>query len=497
MKMFPKLCCFGAKVIPVSDEVMTISLSDSRNNNFTDKVVKEVPEPTKHNYHCLRCCFWRRSKNEVIPFVHSPEYKPHNSGDRDNGLRPVLSRQSKYPPAQTNGHVSPPPMSPARFVSPSPSPLAPLPPPSPSPSPLRDATLPLVASSQSLQVEDLSGDNASASEEPRSRPSSQPKEDEVSSDHVDTLVIEEERLNTPPPVELPPPPPPPPPEPEPEPETTQTEELTGEDKSSPLHQRRIGKPTGKPRLRATKGTTRDVIGSASPDVAPFSNPKEALNRCLQQLDHPEWEVTVQGLQTLVRLSCHHTTLLMPVLHQVVVAVTKHIRNLRSQVARVACKAATNLFTSLGRGIENEMDELCAVLLNRTADTNRFLRADCNAALDAMVDHVGSSRTVASIVNKGAKHQNAIVRATACRLLLRLCGRLGPERVLSLPRETRDAILNTGARSLTEGSLDTRRFAKEMFVLLSQDQRLPSLLTEVVPTTVMRSISKVLARLTAK
>ncbi|KAG8265129.1 hypothetical protein J6590_101970, partial [Homalodisca vitripennis] len=167
------------------------------------------------------------------------------------------------------------------------------------------------------------------------------------------------------------------------------------------------------------------------------------------------EVTVQGLQTLVRLSCHHTTLLTPVLHQVVVAVTKHIRNLRSQVARVACKAATNLFTSLGRGIENEMDELCAVLLNRTADTNRFLRADCNAALDAMVDHVGSSRTVASIVNKGAKHQNAIVRATACRLLLRLCGRLGPERVLSLPRETRDAILNTGARSLTEGSLDTR------------------------------------------
>lgn len=54
-----------------------------------------------------------------------------------------------------------------------------------------------------------------------------------------------------------------------------------------------------------------------------------------------------------------------------------------------------------------------------------------------------------------RHQNAVVRATSCRLLLRLCSRLGPERVLSLPRESRDAILNTGARSLTEGSLDTR------------------------------------------
>jgi len=150
-------------------------------------------------------------------------------------------------------------------------------------------------------------------------------------------------------------------------------------------------------------------------------------------------------------------------------------------------------------IENirDMEELCAALLNRTADTNKFLRADCNTALDAMVDTLSPGKAVASIVNKGAKHQNAVVRGVSCRLLLRLCERLGAERALSLPRDTRDAILNTGARCLTEGSLDTRRYAKEMFLLLSGDQRLLGLLRQVLSASLQRSIAKVLARLTTK
>ncbi|XP_054260626.1 crescerin-like protein che-12 [Macrosteles quadrilineatus] len=405
-------------------------------------------------------------------------------GERD-GLKSVLTRQTRYPTVHTNGATpslpsTPLPPQPARFVSPTPS-LPPSPP----------ERTNFAPSSQSLQVEDLSGDNAS--EEVRSRPVSVsgPEEPEPSFDQVDTLTVEEERLSTPPPPATPPPPPAVVEEPEPETLSEETVEhvVTGPDK--------FGKNTGKPRLKG-KSSIREVKSvSENPEVPPFDSPKEALNRCLQQLENPEWEVIMLGLQSLVRLSCHHSTLVIPVLHQVVMALTKHVKNLRSQVARVACKAATYLFTSLGRGMENDMDELCAVLFNRTADTNKFLRADCNNALDAMVDSVSAHKSVGSIINKGAKHQNAIVRTAACRLLLRLCTRLGPQRTLNLPKDTRDSILNTGARSLTEGSLDTRRYAKEMFVLLGQDPRLTPLLMEVVPTSVMRSISKVLARLTSK
>lgn len=46
------------------------------------------------------------------------------------------------------------------------------------------------------------------------------------------------------------------------------------------------------------------------------------------------EMNITGLQSLVRLTCHHSPLLSPVLHQVVVAVTRSVRNLRSQVWRL-------------------------------------------------------------------------------------------------------------------------------------------------------------------
>lgn len=54
-----------------------------------------------------------------------------------------------------------------------------------------------------------------------------------------------------------------------------------------------------------------------------------------------------------------------------------------------------------------------------------------------------------------RHQNAIVRGATCRLLLRICTRLGTERTMALPKDTRDSILITGAKCLAEGSLDTR------------------------------------------
>lgn len=79
------------------------------------------------------------------------------SGSHENGLKPVLARQSKYSVGQANGQTTP---QPERFVSPSPqpsspqipSPLAPLVPSSPLLQRQQlDATLPLLVSSPHSQ----------------------------------------------------------------------------------------------------------------------------------------------------------------------------------------------------------------------------------------------------------------------------------------------------------------------------------------------------------
>uniref|UniRef100_A0A0K8SM82 TOG domain-containing protein n=1 Tax=Lygus hesperus TaxID=30085 RepID=A0A0K8SM82_LYGHE len=242
----------------------------------------------------------------------------------------------------------------------------------------------------------------------------------------------------------------------------------------------------------------ETISSLYPQsLPPFDNSRDAITKAVLQLENPEWEVIMQGLQAVVRLVRHHTKDVQGgVTHSFVVPITKHIKNLRSQVSRSACQCAGELFSTLGKHMDSEVEDLAASLLSRMADTNKFLRGDSCSALEAMVDHTSPSKSVAALVSKGAKHQNAVVRGATCRLLLRLCNRLGPERTLALPKDTRDAILLTGAKFLTEGSLETRKYAKEMFSMLSTSHRLNGILADVIPHNIMRNITKILARITS-
>jgi hypothetical protein len=49
-----------------------------------------------------------------------------------------------------------------------------------------------------------------------------------------------------------------------------------------------------------------------------------------------------------------------------------------------------------------LEELAIPLLHTTADTNRFLRADSNAALDKMIEVISPSKAVAVIIGKGIR-----------------------------------------------------------------------------------------------
>ncbi|KAJ8874786.1 hypothetical protein PR048_022675 [Dryococelus australis] len=308
-------------------------------------------------------------------------------------------------------------------------------------------------------------------------------------------------------------------------------------------------------LRNRQVAKQSSSGCMFPDtLKPLDKPRESLQMFFHQLDSQEWEVVMQGLQTLVRLCRHHPDTVQAHLHAVLVALARQIRNLRSQVSRAACQTAGELFLVLKRAIETDLayvceryyacrqdlahdlahvcvrlrvcrqdltlvcevvcmsaelgtcvchskyacrqdlDQVVAPLFHRAADTNKFLRADSNAALDKMVDAISTNRAVTAICSKGASHQHALVRTAAARLLAGIVTRLGAERTMSLPRDTRDKILVTGASLLTEGSLDTRCFAKQMFRVLATQPSFFYVMTEVVPAPVMRNIGKILQAL---
>ncbi|XP_076646829.1 uncharacterized protein LOC143355670 isoform X2 [Halictus rubicundus] len=223
--------------------------------------------------------------------------------------------------------------------------------------------------------------------------------------------------------------------------------------------------------------------------------KPAVQICFANLENKEWEIVMKGLKTLSHLTKNQPEFLdvnaIPTINRLL---GQQIKSLRSQVARTACMAAGDIFSSRIRGIDQDFEDIAAPLLHRTADTNRFLRADSNAALDRMIEHLPPHKTIGVIVQRGAGHQNAIVRAATARLLTSIVERIGPEHTMILPKDVRDKLLSTGAKLLMDGNLDARNHAKRMFKRLIRCEGFHKTLTEAVPDTTLRHIDKTLKTL---
>lgn len=109
----------------------------------------------------------------------------------------------------------------------------------------------------------------------------------------------------------------------------------------------------------------------------YERPKDACNMCLIQLESANWEDIVEGLKSFVRLIRHHPEYIDAQIHVYTYAIAKQVKNLRSQVSRAACSAAGEFFLTHARVLDADAEELAAALLNRSADTNKFLRADAS------------------------------------------------------------------------------------------------------------------------
>lgn len=223
----------------------------------------------------------------------------------------------------------------------------------------------------------------------------------------------------------------------------------------------------------------------------FEKPRESSVSCLAQLDNANWEITMKGLQNFVRLIRHHPETIEANFHTYCVALAKQVRNLRSQVSRSACQASAEFFVTHAKQMEQESDDLAAQLLNRTADTNKFLRADAIRALNAMCDNLPPPKVIQTLITRGANHQNAIVRTASANLCCRIVGRLGGDKVFGLHRECRDKLILAGANFLMEGSLETRNHAKVFFKQISSHPHYNRILLDVIPPRIYRNIEKAL------
>ena len=150
-----------------------------------------------------------------------------------------------------------------------------------------------------------------------------------------------------------------------------------------------------------------------------------------------------------------------------------------------------LFVILKRVMEPELDKIVINLINKSGDTNKFLREDCNVALDHVIENVSFVKSVAVMTTpEMIGHKNPVVRATISRLLAYVVDRMG---IIKAVSGTKDL---TEKKLAQDGNPDARNYAKFTLqrMIMEQPMELERQLKKHLNANTLRNLEKLLEAL---
>ncbi|PKU28161.1 protein hypothetical protein [Limosa lapponica baueri] len=112
------------------------------------------------------------------------------------------------------------------------------------------------------------------------------------------------------------------------------------------------------------------------------------------------ERKAEGLLSIRRLAICHSEELLCRLHDVSLAVTKEVNNLRSKVSRSAISTLGELFKTTKKHMDHEVDEVTRVLLQKMGDSNEFIQKGTDRSLEIMVGSVTPTRATTALMASG-------------------------------------------------------------------------------------------------
>ena len=165
-----------------------------------------------------------------------------------------------------------------------------------------------------------------------------------------------------------------------------------------------------------------------------------------------------------------------------------------QVCRAAVMVVGELFVILKRVMEPELDKIVINLINKSGDTNTFLREDCNVALDHVIENVSFVKSVAVMTTpEMIGHKNPVVRATISRLLAYVVDRMGIIKAVSGTKDLTEKILPAVAKLAQDGNPDARNYAKFTLqrMIMEQPMELERQLKKHLNANTLRNLEKLL------
>ena len=94
-----------------------------------------------------------------------------------------------------------------------------------------------------------------------------------------------------------------------------------------------------------------------------------------------------------------------------------------------------IFLGPKTNVIKSLDSVTSILLTKIADTNRFIRADSNAALESMAENLTLHRIVVLLENQGARHKNIPAKTATAHLLGKIVNAIGADNFIELNNVT--------------------------------------------------------------
>ena len=113
---------------------------------------------------------------------------------------------------------------------------------------------------------------------------------------------------------------------------------------------------------------------------------------------------MDGLQKIQALAQHDQDTLKVKLHEVCIAVSAEVQNLRSSVAVAAMETMAYLYVYMQKAMDCQAERTGLALLQKIAQSNAnpFIQRQANMALEAMVENCSPNRVLITLVNSGLR-----------------------------------------------------------------------------------------------
>ncbi|XP_010006095.1 PREDICTED: protein FAM179A-like, partial [Chaetura pelagica] len=201
------------------------------------------------------------------------------------------------------------------------------------------------------------------------------------------------------------------------------------------------------------------------EARPFSQPQQVLVIALRLLSSNNWEQQMKGLFNIRHLAICHSEILLSRLHDVSVAITEEVKKHHSKVSGCAVVTLGELFKTLRKQMDQEVDTIASVLIPKLGDSSKLIREAADQSLGVMVVNVTPARAKTALMATGVRHCNALVRKCAAKHLLTVMEHMGAEKLLSGRSDRTQLLLCALVRLARDSQQDTRCYGQQMLNIL--------------------------------